>query len=81
METDYRLRFGFDSRPEQEIFLYSTASTPPLGSTQVPIQWVLGAPSEGVKRLVLEANLSPPSSVDIKNDGIISLRPQKENYF
>jgi hypothetical protein len=33
-------RPGFDSRQGQEIFLFSTASRPTLGPTQLPIQWV-----------------------------------------
>jgi hypothetical protein len=33
----------FDSRRGQEIFLYSTASRPALGSTHPPVQWAQAA--------------------------------------
>jgi hypothetical protein len=33
---------GFDSRQEQEIFIFFTASRPAVGPTQAPIQWVQG---------------------------------------
>jgi hypothetical protein len=54
---------------EQEIFLYSTASRPALGSTHPPIQWAPGALSWGVKRPGREAYNSLPSSAEIKNGG------------
>jgi hypothetical protein len=42
--TGYGLdRPGFGSRPEQQTFLYSTASKPDLSPTQPPTQWVPGA--------------------------------------
>jgi len=59
-------RLGFDSWQEQEIFLFVPASGQSLGSIQLPIQWVPGALSSGVKRPGLEAHNSPPSSVDVK---------------
>jgi hypothetical protein len=44
--------YGLDGRcsipGRQEIFRYSTAFTPALGSTQPPIQWMPGALSPGV---------------------------------
>jgi len=48
------------------IFLFTTASREVLGPTQPPIQWVAGALSLRVKRPVLEADHSPPSSADMK---------------
>jgi hypothetical protein len=48
----------FKSREELGIFLFSTASRPALGSTQLPIQWVPGILSLGVKRPVREADTS-----------------------
>jgi hypothetical protein len=41
-------------------FLFSTSST------QLPIQWVPGAISPGVKRLEREADHSPPASAEVK---------------
>jgi hypothetical protein len=47
-------------------FLFSKSSRPALGSTQPPMQWVLGALSPGVKRPEREADHSPPTSAEIK---------------
>jgi hypothetical protein len=47
-------------------FLLSMSSTPALGSTQSPIQWVPGAFSPGVKRPGREADHSPPTSLEFK---------------
>jgi hypothetical protein len=60
-------RPGFDSFQRQDIFLLSTASRPALGPTQPPIQWVTWALSPWVKRPGPEADLSPPSSAEVKN--------------
>jgi hypothetical protein len=49
---------GFDSRRGLGIFLFTTASRTALGPTQPPVQWV--------KRLGCEADLSPPSSAEVK---------------
>jgi hypothetical protein len=49
------------------IFCFTAASRRALGPTQPPIQSVQGALSLAVKRPVLEANNSPPSSADVKN--------------
>jgi hypothetical protein len=48
------------------IFLLTTASRTVLGLTQPSMQWVTGALSLGVKRLVREAGHSPPSSAEVK---------------
>jgi len=57
----------FESRQGLGIFLFTTVSRPPLGSTQLTIQWVPGALSLGVKRPGREADHSPPSSAEVKN--------------
>jgi hypothetical protein len=48
-----------------KIFLFPIAFTPAL------TQWEPGAISLGVKRQGREANHSPPSSAEVKNDGDI----------
>jgi hypothetical protein len=53
---------GFHSRRGLGIFLFTTASRTALGPTQLPIHWVPGALSLGVKRQGREADHSPPSS-------------------
>jgi hypothetical protein len=73
-----RYSYGLDGRgsiPDRvKMFLLSIASRPALGPTQPPIQWVPGAVSPGAKRHLREADLSPPSSAEVKNSGaIISL--------
>jgi hypothetical protein len=50
------------------IFLFTTASRTALGPTQPPIQWVPGALSLGVKRPGHEADHSPPSSAEVKDE-------------
>jgi hypothetical protein len=57
---------GFESRQELGIFLFTTASRPALGLTQLPIQWVSGALALGVKRPGLEADHSPPPTSEVK---------------
>jgi hypothetical protein len=57
---------GFDSRRGMGIFLFTTASRTALGSTEPPIQWVLGDLSLGVKWLGRAADHSPPSSAEVK---------------
>jgi hypothetical protein len=54
------------SKVGQEICFYSTASRPVLGSTQPPIQRVLGAPSPRIKWQGREADHSPPSNTEVK---------------
>jgi len=46
-----------------------------LGPTQPPVQWVLGALSLGVKQPVHAADLSFPSSADVKNTRIYTPIP------
>jgi hypothetical protein len=57
----------FETREGLGIFLFTTVSRPVLGSTQPPIQWVLGALSLGAKRPGREADHTPPSSAEVKN--------------
>jgi hypothetical protein len=58
---------GFDSRQRMGIFLYTIASRRALSPTQLPVQWVPGAISLGVKRQGREADHSSPPSVEVKN--------------
>jgi len=48
-------------------FVFDTASRPALGPTNLPIRWVLGTLSSGVKWPGREANQLPPSSAEVKN--------------
>jgi hypothetical protein len=48
-------------------FLFNTASRLALGPTQLPIKWVLGALSLGVKQLGCEADHSTPSRAEVKD--------------
>jgi hypothetical protein len=48
-------------------FPFHTASSPALGLTQPPIQWVPGGLSLRVKRPGRETDHSPPSSAEVKN--------------
>jgi hypothetical protein len=59
---------GPDFRQGLGIFLFTTASRTALGSTQPPIQWVTGSLSLEVKRPGSEAEHSPPSSAEVKNE-------------
>jgi hypothetical protein len=66
-------RTGFDSQQGQEIFLYSAASHLALGPTQLPLQWVPGALSSGVKRPGgREYDHSPQSSAEVRSGGVRS---------
>jgi hypothetical protein len=58
---------GFDSQRGLGIFLFTTASRKFVRHIQPPIQWVPGDLTVGVKRPGREADLSPPSSADVKN--------------
>jgi hypothetical protein len=59
---------GFDSRRGLGIFLFTTASRTAVGPTQLPIQWVPGALSLGVKRPGREADHSPHLVPRSKNE-------------
>jgi len=58
---------GFEYRQVLGIITLTTKSSPALWPTQLPIQWVPGAPSLGVKLPEREADHSPPSSAEVKN--------------
>jgi hypothetical protein len=62
---------GFDSRKEQDIFLFFTVPRRALKPTQPPIKYVTEALSPGVRRSVCEAGHSPPSNSEVKNDEAI----------
>jgi hypothetical protein len=61
----------FHSRQGQN-FLFATSSRADLSPTQPPVQWVLGALSQGIKRLGLESDHSPSSSAKLKKGGAIT---------
>jgi hypothetical protein len=50
------------------MFLFTTVSRTALGPTQLPVQWISGALSLGVKRLGRKADHSPPSSAEVKDE-------------
>jgi hypothetical protein len=58
---------GFESRQELGIYLFITVSRLASGPTQPPIQWVPGALSLGVNLPGREADLSLPSTAEVKN--------------
>jgi hypothetical protein len=58
-----------------KIFLISTLSRLPVGCTQPPIQWGMGALSLEVKQPGREADHLPPASSEIKNMGIYTSPP------
>jgi hypothetical protein len=60
-----RLRGPGSSPGRVKNFLFSTFSRQAMGSTQPPIQWVLG-----VKRSEREADHSPPTSAEVKKTWI-----------
>jgi hypothetical protein len=58
---------GLSSNPGGDNnFHFSTSSTPALGPTKPPIQWVPGVLSAEVKRPRREADNSPPTSAEIE---------------
>jgi len=59
--------WGFKSRQEMGIFLFTIASRPALGLTQPRIQRLPGALFPGVKRPGREADHLPPSSTEVRN--------------
>jgi hypothetical protein len=74
-------RPGFDSRHRQDIFLYSRASRPVLGSVSPPIQWEPETLSTRDKQLGREADHSLSSSAEIKNGGAIPSLPQTSSWL
>jgi hypothetical protein len=57
------------------LFLFSVVSIPFLAPTQPPIQWVKETFPQEIKRPGREADRSPPSSVDFKNDAAMPPLP------
>jgi hypothetical protein len=51
--------------------MFSVAPRRALGPTQPPTQWVPGIISSGIKWQGREADHSPVSSADVKNNGAI----------
>jgi hypothetical protein len=49
------------------IFLFATMSRPALGPTQLPIHWVPGALTLGLKWPGCDVDHSPPSSAEANN--------------
>jgi len=47
-----------------------------IGPTQSPVQWLLGSHSPGVKWLGCEAQYSPPSNVEVKDEYSYTSTPQ-----
>jgi hypothetical protein len=60
---------------QSPIYCDFVASRVAVGPTQLPIQWVPGAISPGIKRQGREADRSPPSSTQDKNGGAIPPLP------
>jgi hypothetical protein len=56
--------------PARGFFSFAIAFRPPLGPTQPPVQRAHGSLSPGIKRPGREIDHSPPSSAEIKNDGV-----------
>jgi hypothetical protein len=67
---------GFTSWKGVGIFLLTTESRLALGPTQLPIQWVPGTLSLGVKQWGHEAHHSTPSSAKVKNVWSYTSTPQ-----
>jgi hypothetical protein len=61
-------RFGVRIPAREGIFLFSTMNRRSTGRTQPPIQWVQEALSLGVDRPGSEADYSPVSDVEVKNE-------------
>jgi hypothetical protein len=56
-------------------FLLSTSSRPALEPIQLPIQWVLGDLSPGLKWKGREADHSPPTSAEVNKMWIYTSTP------
>jgi hypothetical protein len=66
---------GFEARQGLGIFLFTTASRTALEPTQPPIQWVSRALPLEVKRAGCEADYSPLSSAEFKNEWSCTFTP------
>jgi hypothetical protein len=65
---------------EVKNFYFSKSSRLALGSAQIPIQWVPGAFSLGVKRPGREVDHSPPTSADVKKMWIYTSTPYTPSW-
>jgi hypothetical protein len=65
----------FDSRKGKHIFFFSITSGLVLGPTQPPLKWVSGVVAPLTKLPEREADHSPLSTPEIKNDGTIPQSP------
>jgi hypothetical protein len=65
--------FGIRVPMGQEVSLLHVFQT--LGSIEPPIEWVLGALSQGVKRPGRGADHSPPTSAEIKKTWVYTSTP------
>jgi hypothetical protein len=76
--------YGLDGRGSipgrDKIFLFSRESRSALWPTRLPIQWVRGAVSPGVKRQGREADHLPPSSAEVKKGGAIPPLPHTSSW-
>jgi hypothetical protein len=76
----YRLD-GRGSVPDRgKIFVYSTATSSPLGPPQPPVQWVPRALYTGVKRPELEADHLAKYGAEVKNGGAIPPLPLMSSW-
>jgi hypothetical protein len=65
--VDTSTGYGLDGRGVGVRVLF-TSSKLALGSTQPPIQWLSGLFPRGLKRTGREADHSPPTSAEVKNN-------------
>jgi hypothetical protein len=71
--TVTRVGYGLDDQGSipgrsEDFFLFTAVSRQALGPTQPPINWVPGALSSGIKRPGREADHSPLTSAEAKNE-------------
>ena len=66
----------FDETGQPKKLFSSPESRPTLAPIQLPIQWVPGALSQGVKWPGSEADHSPPISAEVRNSWIHTSIPQ-----
>jgi hypothetical protein len=67
---------GVEVRVPVQSRIFSTSPRPVLGPTQLPIQWVPGAISPGVRRPEPEADHSPPANPEVKKMWIYTSTPR-----
>jgi len=72
---------GFESKKEKEILSFSKMSRPDPEPTHSPIHLVWDCLSLNVKQPGCEANHSPPSSAEVKNDWSYASNPPTCLYF